>query len=242
TQFKPGDEVFTAIGQGGFAEYAIAREKGLMLKPANVSFEVAAAMPVAAATALYALREKGQVQPGQKVLINGASGGVGTFAVQLAKAFGAGVTGVCSTRNLEMARSIGADHVIDYTKEDFTRNGKQYDLIIDIAANHSVPAYMRALTPNGTCVITGFSTLRHLFASALLGSIASRTGSKKFVHFIAKLSRKDMLLLKELLEEGKIVPVIDGTYPLSELPRAMRYFGVEHARGKVIISVDHNGR
>jgi len=237
TQFKPGDEVFTGVGNGGFAEYVIARERGLVLKPANVSFEQAAAVPVAGVTALQALRDYGQVQTGQKVLINGASGGVGTFAVQLAKAFGAEVTGVCSTRNLEMARSIGADHVIDYTREDFTRNGQQYDLIVDIAASRSVSEYKRVLSPGGVYVAAGFSTLSHMIRSSLLGSLASKTGSKKFVRFMAKLSRKDLVLLGELLEAGKVVPVIDKRYPLSEVAEAMRYFGVEHARGKVIITV-----
>jgi len=240
TQFQPGDEVFGGIGQGGFAEYVAVREKALVLKPANVSFEAAAAVPVAAVTALQALRDNGQIRPGQKVLINGASGGVGTFAVQLAKAFGAEVTGVCSTRNVDMVRGIGADYVIDYTQEDFTRNGRQYDLIVDIAANHSVADYKRALSPQGICVITGFSTMLHMFRSMLLGSWASRTGSKKFARFLAKLDRKDVGLLQELLEAGKIVPVIDRCYPLSKVAEAMRYFGEEHARGKVIITVEHN--
>lgn len=241
TQFQQGDEVFGGVDQGGFAEYISVRERALVLKPANVSFEAAAAVPLAAITALQALRDNGQIQPGQKVLINGASGGVGTFAVQLAKSFGAEVTGVCSTRNLDMARSIGADHVIDYTQEDFTRNGRQYDLIIDIGANHSVSDYKRALSPNGICVFTGFSTMSHMLRSSLLGSLASRTGSKKFGRFLAKLYPKDMVLLKELLDAGKIVPVIDRRYPLSKLAEAMRYFGVEHARGKVIITVGHEG-
>ncbi|HEX8228099.1 MAG TPA: NAD(P)-dependent alcohol dehydrogenase [Chloroflexia bacterium] len=239
TQFQPGDEVFGGIGHGGFAEYVCVREKALLLKPVNVSFEAASAVPVAAVTALQALRDKGQIQPGHKVLINGASGGVGTFAVQLAKAFGAEVTGVCSTRNLEVARRIGADHVIDYTQEDFTRNGKQYDLIVDIAASRSISDYKRALSPEGICVIIGFSTMFHMVRSMLLGAWATRTGSKKFVRFVAKLYRKDLVLLKELLEAGKIVPVIDRRYPLSKLADAMRYFGVEHARGKVVITVEH---
>ena len=236
TQFQPGDEVFGGIGYGGFAEYASVRESKLLLKPANISVEAAAAVPVAALTALQALRDTGQVKAGQKVLINGASGGVGTFAVQLAKAFGAEVTGVCSTRNLEMARRCGADYVIDYTKEDFTRNGRQYDLIIDIAANHSVSDYKRALKPEGICVSTGFSTMFHLIKSRLLGSLASRTGSKKFASFLARLNQDDLLLLKELLESGKVVPAIDKCYPLSRGAEAMRYFGEEHARAKVIIS------
>jgi NADPH:quinone reductase-like Zn-dependent oxidoreductase len=242
TQFQPGDDLFGGIGRGGFAEYVSVRETKLMLKPASISFEAAAAVPIAAVTALQALRDNGQIQPGQKVLINGASGGVGTFAVQLAKAFGAEVTGVCSTRNLDMARGIGADYVIDYTQEDFTRNGRQYDLIIDIAANHSVSDYKRALSPKGICVGTGYSTMFHLFQARLLGSLASRTGSKKFVSFLAKLNPKDLALLKELLEAGKVVPSIDRCYPLSEAAEAMRYFGVEHARGKVIITVDHSDK
>lgn len=242
TQFQPGDEVFGGIGRGGFAEYASVRERSLVLKPANVSFEAAAAVPVAAVTALQALRDTGQVQPGQKVLINGASGGVGTFAVQLAKLLGAEVTGVCSTRNLAMARAIGADHVIDYTREDFTRNGRQYDLIVDIAASRSVSDYKRALGAQGICVIAGFSTMFHMFRSILLGSLASRTGSKKFVRFLAKVYWKDLVLLKELLEAGKIVPVMDRCYPLSEVAEAMRYFGEEHARGKVIITVGGNNK
>jgi NADPH:quinone reductase-like Zn-dependent oxidoreductase len=166
---------------------------------------------------------------------------VGTFAVQLAKEFGAEVTGVCSTRNLEMARSIGADHVIDYTREDFTRNGRQYDVIIDIAANHSVSDYKRALSPQGICVFTGFSTLFHLLKTSLLGSLASKAGGQRFVRFTARLLRDDLIELSELLEAGKVVPVLDRRYPLSEVARAMRYFGVEHAQGKVIINVCQSG-
>jgi NADPH:quinone reductase-like Zn-dependent oxidoreductase len=236
TQFQPGDDVFGGIGRDGFAEYVSVRATKLMSKPACISFEAAAAVPIAAVTALQALRDNGHIQAGQKVLINGASGGVGTFAVQLAKSFGAEVTAVCSTRNLDMARGIGADYVIDYTREDFTRNGQQYDLIVDIAANHSVSDYKRALSPQGICVVTGFSTMFHLFQTRLLGSLASRTGSKKFVTFLARLYPKDLAMLKELLEAGKVVPVIDRCYPLSKAAEAMRYFGVEHARGKVIIS------
>jgi len=242
TQFQPGDEVFGGIGVGGFAEYTSVRESKLLPKPANVPFEAAAALPIAAVTALQAVRDKGQIQPGQKVLINGASGGVGTFAVQLAKYFGAEVTGVCSTRNLDMARGIGADHVIDYTREDFTGNGRQYDLIIDIAANHSLSDLKRALTPDGICVLTGFSTISHLLRSMLTGAWASRTGSKKFVSFTASVNPKDLATLKELLEAGKIAPVIDKCYPLDKVPQAMRYFGVEHARGKVIIGMEPPGK
>jgi len=236
TLFQLGDEVFGGAGHGGFAEYVTVREKALLPKPANVSFAAAAAVPVAAVTALQALRDYGQIQPGQKVLINGASGGVGTFTVQLARYFGAEVTGVCSTRNLAMARAIGADHVIDYTKEDFTRNGQQYDLIIDIGANHTVGEFKRAMTPNGICVGTGFSTLPHLIRTFVTEKWASRSGSKKFVRFLARLHRKDLELLRELLEEGKIIPVLDKCYPLSQVAQAMRHFGIEHAKGKVIIS------
>lgn len=241
TEYKPGDEVFGAK-RGAFAEYVCARENALVLKPVNVTFEQAAAVPGAAITALQALRDKGQVRPGQKVLINGASGGVGTFAVQIAKAFGAEVTGVCSTRNLDAARRIGADHVIDYTQEDFTRNGRQYDLIIDIAANHSVSEYKRALAPQGVCVFTGFSTMFHLVRSRLMGSLASRTGTRKFVSFMAKFRREDLDFVKAFLEAGKVVPVIDRRYPLSETAQAVRYFEVEHARGKVIITTEHEDR
>lgn len=241
TQFQPGDEVFGGVGNGGFAEYVCVREKALLLKPANISFEASAAVPVAAVTALQALRDQGQIRPGQKVLINGASGGVGTFAVQLARSFGAEVTAVCSTRNLDMARALGADYVIDYTQEDFTRNGRQYDLIVDIAASRSVADYKRALSAQGICVIVGFSTLFHMLRSMVMGRVASRTGSKKFVRFLAKLYRKDLVLLRELLESGKVVPAIDRRYPLNKVAEAMRYFGEEHARGKVIITTEHAG-
>jgi NADPH:quinone reductase-like Zn-dependent oxidoreductase len=237
TQFQPGDEVFGGVGRGGFAEYVAVGEKALVLKPANISFEAAAAVPVAAVTALQALRDNGQIRAGQKVLINGASGGVGTFAVQLAKAFGAEVTGVCSPRNMDMARAIGADHVIDYTREDFTRNGQQYDLIVDIAANHSVSDYKRALSPQGICVMAGFSTMGQMVRAMLMGSWASRTGDKKFVRFMAHVYHKDVVLLKDLLEAGKVTPVLDKHYPLSQVADAMRYFGDEHARGKIIITV-----
>jgi NADPH:quinone reductase-like Zn-dependent oxidoreductase len=236
TEFWPGDEVFGATSGGGFAEYVAVRARGLVLKPPAVSFEEAAAVPVAAVTALQALRDKGQVQPGQKVLINGASGGVGTFAVQLARAFGAEVTAVCSTRNLEMARRIGANNVVDYTKEDFTRQGRQYDLIIDVASSRSISDYTRALGPNGICVATGFSTVSHMLRSMLMAAWASRTGSRKFARFMARVNRGDLTVLKELLEARKIVPAIDRCYPLSETAEAMRQFGVEHAQGKIIIT------
>ena len=237
TRFLPGNEVFGTV-KGGFAEYACAREDRLALKPTNISFEEAAAAPVVAFTALQGLRDKGKIQHGQKVLVNGASGGVGTFAVQIAKSFGTEVTGVCSTRNLDMVRSIGADHVIDYTREDFTRNGQQYDLILDIAANRSVLDYKRALRPQGICVVAGFSTISHMFRSMLLGLWASRTGSKKIGQMeTAKPNQKDLVFVKELLEAGKVVPVIDRTYPLSEVPEAIRYLEAGHAKGKVVITV-----
>ena len=193
-------------------------------------------MPIAAFTALQGLRDAGKIQSGQKVLINGASGGVGTFAVQIAKSYGAEVTGVCSTKNLDMVRSIGADHVIDYTKEDFTKNGQHYDLIFDAVANHSVSEYKRALSPKGICVIIGFSTLSHMFQTMLMGSLVS--GGKKFVSITAKSNKKDLDFIKELLENGKIVPVIDRIYPLDEVPEALRYLEEGHARGKVIIKIE----
>jgi len=237
--FKPGDDVFGDVSTGGYAEYVCAPEKVLALKPANVSFEEAAATPMAALTALQGLRDKAQVQPGQKVLVNGASGGVGTFAVQIAKYYGAEVTGVCRTRNLEMARSIGADHVIDYTKEDFTKNGQQYDLIFDVAANRSVFAYKRALTPKGKCVVAGFSTLPHLFHIMLLGPRVSKTDGQEIGSMgIASVNNTDLVFIGGLLESRKVVPVIDGRYPLNQTTEALRYFEEEHARGKVVITVE----
>lgn len=237
TQFRPGDEVF-GVGVGGFAEYACARETKVTLKPANLSFEAAAAAPVAALTALQGLRDQGQIQPGQKVLINGAAGGVGTFAVQMAKAFGAEVTGVCSTQKLALVRSIGADHVIDYTKEDFTRNGQPYDLIFDAVGNRSVADYQRALRANGICTVAGFTTLARLCQVVVLGAWVSKTGNKKIgLMGIAQPNSKDLAFIKELLETGKVVPVIDRRYPLAETAEALRYLEVGHARGKVIITV-----
>ena len=237
TQFKPGDEVF-GRSTGSFAEYAIARENRLALKPANSSFDEAAAVPVAGLTALLALRDYGHIQSGQKVLVNGASGGVGTFAVQIAKSYGAVVTGVTSTRNLDMIRKIGSDHVVDYTKEDFTKNGEQYDLICDCVGNRSVSDYKRALNPEGICVIVGFTKMSRLIQHAVVGSVASRTGSKK-IRFMGnpKIVQQDLIVLKELIETGKVKPVIDRRYPLSETPAAIRYLEEGHARGKVIINV-----
>ena len=238
-QFQPGDEVFGDIsgcGSGGFAEYVSVPENALVLKPSNISFEEAAAVPLAAVTALQGLRDKGQIQPGQKVLINGASGGVGTFAVQIAKSFGAEVTAVCSTRNLDMARSIGADQVIDYTQENFTQNRQRYDLILAANGYHSISDYKRALSPEGIYVCTGGS-MAQIFQSMLLGPWMSMTGSKKMGNLAAKSNKKDLFFMKELLEAGKVVPVIDRCYPLSEVAEALGYLGEGHARGKVVITI-----
>ncbi len=232
TRFQPGDEVFgdlSGCGFGGFAEYVCASEDALALKPANMSFEEAAA-------ALQGLRGKGQVQPGQKVLVNGASGGVGTFAVQIAKSFGAEVTGVCSTDKLDMARSIGADHVIDYTQQDFTKNGQRYDLILAANGYHSISGYKRALSPNGIYVMLGGSTAQ-MYQAMLLGPLVSMAGSKKMGNLLAKPNQTDLVFLKDLLEAGKVKPVIDRSYPLSEVPEAIRYLEEGHARGKVVITV-----
>jgi NADPH:quinone reductase-like Zn-dependent oxidoreductase len=241
TQFQVGDEVFGAISineLGGFADYVCAAEELLALKPTKMTFEQAAAVPIAAFTALQGLRDKGKIQPGQKVLINGASGGVGTFAVQIAKSFGTEVTGVCSTRNVDMVRSIGADHVIDYTQADFTKNGQQYDLIFDAVGNRSVSDFKRALSPNGICAVAGFTTLARLFQILFLGAWVSKTGSKKIgLMETAKPNKKDLVFIKELLEAGKVVPVIDRRYPLREVPEALRYLEEGHAKGKVVITI-----
>ena len=234
-QFQPGDEVFGMV-KGGFAEYACAPESALVLKPVNTLFDEAAAIPMAAITALQGLRDEGQIQAGQKVLINGASGGVGTFAVQIAKSFGAEVTAVCSTRNLDQARSIGADHVIDYTKEDFTKNGQQYDLVFAANGYHTLSAYKRALTPKGIYIMAGGS-MAQIFQSMLLGSMMSETGGKTMGGVSAKASQKDLVILKELVEAGKVVPIIDRRYTLSEAAEALRYIGEGHARAKIVITV-----
>ncbi|HEY1354585.1 MAG TPA: NAD(P)-dependent alcohol dehydrogenase [Ktedonobacteraceae bacterium] len=237
TQFRPGDEVFGA-GLGSFAEYTTLSEKRLTLKPAVCSFEEAAAVPVAAVTALQGLRDKGQVRPGQKVLVNGASGGVGTFAVQIARALGAEVTGVCSTQNLEMVRSLGAEHVIDYTQEDFTRGGPRYDLIYDAVGNRSVSAYRRALNPSGVCIIAGFQNLPRLFEHMVLGPLRSKVGHRRVgLMGIASMNQQDLLYLKGLLEAGTVVAVIGRRYPLHEVSEAIRYLEGGHARGKVVITV-----
>ncbi len=241
-QFQPDDEVFgdiSACDDGGFAEYVAVPENALALKPAALSFEEAAAVPMAAITALQGLRDQGKIQAGQKVLINGASGGVGTFAVQIAKAFGAEVTAVCSTRNLDLARTLGADRVIDYTKEDFTRNGQTYDLILAANGYHPLSAYKRALAPQGIYVMAGGKP-GQIFQAMLLGSWMSEKGGKKLGGFTARASQKDLVILKELLEAGKVVPVIDKRYSLSEAAEALRYLGAGHARGKVVITVEHN--
>jgi NADPH:quinone reductase-like Zn-dependent oxidoreductase len=242
-QFQPGDEVFGDLcvcGWGGFAEYVCAPENALALKPASMTFEEAAAIPQAAVMALQGLCDKGQIQPGQRVLINGAGGAVGTFAVQIAKSFGAEVTGVDSTRKLDMVRSIGADQVIDYTREDFTKNGQLYDLILDVAAYHSIFDYKRALSPKGIYVVVGGSLAR-IFQAMFLGPLISMTGSKK-MGILAVKPNKDLDLMKKLFETGKVVPVIDRRYTLSEVPEALRYFGEGHVRGKVVITVEHNNK
>jgi NADPH:quinone reductase-like Zn-dependent oxidoreductase len=243
SRFRPGDEVFgvTGFGGGGFAEFACAIEDKLALKPINVSFENAAAVPIAAISALQGIRDKGQIHPGQKVLIDGASGGVGTFAVQIAKSFGAKVTAVCSTRNVETARSIGADHVIDYTVEDFTKNGTRYDLILGANAHHPLLDYSRALKHGGICVVAGGGVAQMLQAM-LLGPLLSRIGNKKFRCFLANINHKDLVCLKELLETGKVIPVIDRRYPLSDTAEALCYLEEHHARGKVVLTVEQRSQ
>jgi NADPH:quinone reductase-like Zn-dependent oxidoreductase len=231
---QPGDEVF-GEGHGTCAEYSCAAQGNLIPKPANLTFEQAAAVPVSALAALQALRHAGEVQPGQKVLINGASGGVGTFAVQIAKAYGAEVTGVCSTRNVDMVRSIGADHVIDYTQEDFTQGEQRYDLILDNVANHSLSDCRRVLTPQGTHQPnSGHSGMGYIIKAFVLSLFVRQQGRP----FLSLPNKEDLTVLKEFIEAGKVTPVIDRTYPLSETPAAMAYVGEGHARGKVVITVD----
>jgi len=237
-QFQPGDEVFGdvyASGFGGFAEYKCARESELVLKPVNLSFEEAAAVPLAAMTALHGLRDQGRIRPGQKVLVNGASGGVGTFAVQLAKYFGAEVTAVCSTGKMEMARAIGADHVIDYTREDFTCGGRRYDLILAVNGSHAISDYRRVLAPKGRYAMIGGGG-KQLFQALLLGPLLS-IGGRKMAAVSSKPNQQDLLFLKNLIEEGKLKPVIDRRYPLSEVAEAIRYVETGHAKGKVVITV-----
>jgi NADPH:quinone reductase-like Zn-dependent oxidoreductase len=239
TQFQPGDEIF-GIGAGAFAEYVCVSEDSVALNPANLTFEQAAGVPLAAGTALQGLRDKGQIQAGHKVLINGASGGVGTFAVQIAKSFGAEVTGVCSTRNVDMVRSIGADHVIDYTREDFTRSGQRYQLMLDLVGNHSPSECRRVLNPKGL-YIASFGQPEHRWlgplAHLLRMLIVSGFVSQKMTTFTAKENKEDLVVLGELLEAGKVTPVIDRTYPLSEVPEAIRYLEKGHTQGKIVITV-----
>lgn len=240
TRFKPGDEVFGSC-RGTFAEYMCTPGVGLVLKPANITFEQAAAVPLAAITALQGLRDAGCVRRGSKVLVDGASGGVGTFAIQIAKSFGAEVTAVCSTGNVDTARKIGADRVIDYTQEDFTKNGQRYDLIFAANAHHSIFAYRRALNKDGIYVMAG-GGWSQIFQSIALGPLLSLTGSKKMRFFQAKINKTDLDLLKDFLEAGTIAPVIDRRYPLSAAAEALRYLEAGHARGKVVIMMgEHIG-
>jgi NADPH:quinone reductase-like Zn-dependent oxidoreductase len=239
TEFQPGDEVFGARS-GALAEYACARTTAIALKPAHLSFEEASAVPTSAITALQGLRDKGQLRPGQKVLINGASGGVGTFAVQIAKALGAEVTAVCSTRNVDLVRSLGADHVVDYTRDDFTRSEERYDLMFDNAGSRSWRDCKRVLKPHARVVLVGgqmggpvLGPMGHV----LKGKFASLFGNRKAVFFVANFNSADMQALRELLEDGKVKPVVDRRYPLSEIADAFRYLGEGHAQGKVVISV-----
>ena len=243
TEFKAGDEVFGGK-TGALAEYICVRaDRNVVLKPANVSFEQAAAVPVAAITALQGLRDKGKIQASQKVLVNGASGGVGTFAVQIAKALGADVTAVCSGKNAEMVRSIGADRVIDYTKEDFTAGGERYDMIFDIVGNHSFSERRRILKQNGICVMVGLGGAGwhdgfwSRLGGELTGYIASRFVKEKFVAYIAEFNKADMTVLRDMMEAGKIKPVIDRTFPFTQVPEAVRYLEQGHARGKVVVTV-----
>ncbi len=241
-QFQPGDEIFGYLSRYGgrtFAEYVCAGENEAALKPDNVTFEQAAAVPLAALTALQALRNHGNIQPGQKVLINGASGGVGTFAVQIAKAFGTEVTAVCSTRNMEMVRSIGADHAIDDKNREFTQDGQQYDLILAVNGNHPISDYLRALKPEGIYVVAGGS-MAQLFQAATIGKGISNTGRQK-THIVSQVPNlDDLLFLKDLCASGKIMPVIDACYPLSKTPDAFWYFEKAHPMGKVVITMEEN--
>jgi len=242
-QFKPGDEVFGLIMNygGGFAEYACKSEKALALKPASMTFEQAAAIPQAAFIALQGIRAKGQVRPGQKVLINGAGGGTGTFAIQLAKLAGAEVTGVDNAEKLDFMRSLGADHVIDYTKEDFTKNGQQYDLILDVIASRSIFAYKRALKPDGNYFMAGGSVAT-MFQSLLLGSLIRRITSRNIKLLVVQTESKDLVYITGLIESGKVKLVIDKRYSLGETAEALRYLGEGHARGKIVITVESDNK
>lgn len=241
TRFRAGDEVFGSCN-GAFAEYVCASEKTLVMKPANVTFQQAAAVPVAAISALQGLRDKGRIRRGQKVLINGAAGGVGTFAVQIARTFGADVTGVCSTRNVDMVRSIGAGQVIDYTREDFTRGGIRYHIIFDTVGNHSLTEYTRALTPDGTLVLVGGRDDGNWLSPfpGLAKAVTMSWFVKQHLRpFLAQVTRDDLMVVREFLASGTIVPVIDRSYPLRDVPEAIRYLEEGHARGKVVISMEH---
>ena len=241
TQFKPGDRVF-GVAPGAFAEYACTKESRVAAKPAEISFEHAAAVPVAGLTALQGLRDYGRLTEGQSVLINGAAGGIGTFAVQIAKHLGANVTAVCSTRNIEMVRELGADRVIDYTNEDYTNDGTQYDLVFDIAGNHSFAERRRALKPQATYVGAGMVALDlsvpGLIVNMAVESVRKRFVSQRFLTFIAKVTQEDLALLADLIRSSKVTPVIDRSYGLPEVPDAIRYLEQRHARGKVVITVD----
>lgn len=243
TQLKPGDEVFGDLfgcGKGAYAEFVCAPEDALALKPTTLSFEEAAAVPEAAMVALLGLRDKGRIQPGQRVLIYSASGGIGTFAVQIAKYYGAEVSAVCSTRNLEMVRSLGADHVIDYTREDFTKSGQQYDLILAVRKSRSVFAIKRALSPKGIYVSTASGSPVRLYQEAVIGPRNYRKDGKEIAIISGKANQKDLVFIKELIEAGKVRPVIDRRYPLSEVLEAFRYYDNGHARGKVVIAMEHD--
>ena len=244
TEFRAGDEVFGGPG-GAFAEYCRGGEKDFARKPAGLTFEQAAAVPIAGCTALQGLRDQGKLEPGQTVLVNGAAGGVGTFAVQIAKALGGDVTGVCSTRSVELVRSIGADHVLDYTVEDFARSGRRYDLILHVAGNRSLPDLRRALAPRGTLVLVGGGVGRDAGSGGLLGPMAQSLRAVVLSPFVgqrlrmvaAKVRKEDLVALAELIEAGKVTPVVDRSYPLSEVPQALEYLEAGHARGKVVVTV-----
>jgi NADPH:quinone reductase-like Zn-dependent oxidoreductase len=244
TQFKPGDEVF-GISRGALAEYACTFERGLASKPPNVSFEQAASLPLAGLTALQGLRE-GKIQPGQKVLINGATGGVGTFAVQIAKSFGAEVTAVCSTRNIDLVRSIGADRVIGYIKEDFTKSDQRYDVIFDNVCNHSFFERRRVLTAKGICVLAGMGgagvkegqAIRRIAGNLFTARALSSFTDQKFAQYRTKSGKQDLIILGDLIKAGKLRPVVERTYKLNDAPEALRYLNEGHARGKIVIAVE----
>jgi NADPH:quinone reductase-like Zn-dependent oxidoreductase len=239
TRFSPGDEVF-GVGKGSFAEYVAVAADKLVLKPANVTFEQAAAVPMAGLTALQGLRDRGRIHSGQQVLVNGASGGIGTFAVQLAKSFGTQVTGVCSTRNVAAARSLGADHVIDYTRDNFVHSGRRYDLILDIAGNRSIADRRRALRPGGTLVLVGGPKTNRWIGpggSLLRVLLAGRFTGRRMVGMLTRNSPSDLAFLRGSLEAGTLTPVIERTYPLADAPEAVRYVGAGHARGKIVITM-----